>query len=240
MASDGTSGSRASLTGAMSRPSLSAQPREIAGRAVKRLRREGLLPAVVYGQARESQLIQLDAHEFELLRRHAGRNALVDLTLDGGRPQPVLVQGIQEHPVTRHPLHVDFLVVNMREERTVDVPIVMVGESDAVDRQGGVLLHLRDTVQVRALPDALPAGLELDITPLDSFDVVLHASDIRLPSGVTLVTDAAEPVARVQAPRVEEEPVVAEAEEEVAEGVAEAEEAAEGEAATSGEGAEES
>jgi large subunit ribosomal protein L25 len=199
----------------------------VAGRAVKRLRRDGMLPAVVYGQGRESQLIQLDAHEFELLRRQTGRNALVDLALNGGRPQPVLVQGIQEHPVTRHPLHVDFLVVNMREERTVDVPISMVGTSEAVDKLGGVLLHLRESVQVRALPDDLPPTVELDISGLDAFDVVLHASDVAIPAGVTLITDGTEPVARVQAPRVEEEPIAAAAEEEAAEGVAEGEEPAE-------------
>ncbi|HWH23702.1 MAG TPA: 50S ribosomal protein L25 [Candidatus Limnocylindria bacterium] len=198
----------------MSRPTLSAQPRAIAGKAVKRLRSDGLLPAVVYGAARDSQAIQLDAHEFELLRRRAGRNVLVDLALDGGKPQPVLVHDIQEHPVTRRTLHVDFLAVNMTEERTVDVPISTIGHSEAVERLGGVLLHLRDTVQVRALPDDLPSALELDISSLDSFDAVLHASDLRVPAGVQLVTDPGEAVARVQPPRVEEEPTtVAEGEE---------------------------
>jgi len=205
----------------MARPKLSATPRELSGKAVKRLRRDGMLPAVVYGPDRDSQAIQLDAHEFELLRRKAGRNALVDLSLDGGRAQPVLLHAVQEHPLTRGTLHVDFLVVNMREERTVDVPINIVGESDAVERQGGVLLHLRDHVQVRALPDDLPPALELDITPLDSFESVLHVSDLQIPAGVTLVTEASEPLARVQAPRIEEEPIVAAGEEpEAAEGEA--------------------
>jgi large subunit ribosomal protein L25 len=194
----------------MTRPKLSAQPRAMHGKAVKQLRRDGVLPAVVYGQGRDSEPIQLDAHEFELLRRRTGRNVLVDLALDGGRPQPVLVHEVQEHPVTRATLHVDFLAVNMTEERTVDVPIAMVGTSEAVERMGGILLHMRDAVQVRALPDDLPASLELDITPLVSFDEVLHASDLVVPSGVTLVTDAEEALARVQPPRIEEEPVIAE------------------------------
>ncbi|CAN5228741.1 hypothetical protein BH24CHL7_BH24CHL7_07060 [soil metagenome] len=209
----------------MKRPQLSAAPRTTSGKDVKRLRRDGVLPAVVYGEGRGSQSIQLDAHEFELLRRHSGRNALLDLTLDGGRPQPVLLQDVQEHPVTRGTLHVDFLVVNLTEERTVDVPLSMVGTSEAVDRMGGVLLHLRDTVQVRALPDDLPPSLDLDITSLDSFEVVLHASDLVLPADVTLVTDATEPLARVQPPRVEEEPIAAVPEE----GEEPTEEAAEGE-----------
>lgn len=220
----------------MTRPKLSAKPRGAHGHEAKKLRREGLLPAVIYGNKRESQSIQLDAREFEQLRRHVGRNALLDLQLDGGRPQPVLLHGIQEHPVTRLPLHVDLLAVNMTEERTVDVPIVTAGSSEAVDRQGGVLLHLRDAVQVRALPDDLPPTVELDITPLDSFDVVLHAGDVALPTGVTLVTDAQEPVARVQPPRVEEvvEPTPEEVEEAEAAAVAEA--PAEAEAAAEGEG----
>jgi len=196
----------------MSRPKLSAKPRQAHGHDAKKLRREGILPAVVYGNKRTSEAIQLDAREFELLRRNFGRNALVDLQLDGGRPQPVLLHGIQEHPVTRRPLHVDLLAVDMTEERTVDVPVVTVGSSEAVERLGGVLLHLRDAVQVRALPDDLPPNLTIDITPLDTFEVVLHAGDLTLPAGVTLVTDAHDPVARVQPPRVEEVAVPAEVE----------------------------
>ncbi|MDQ3937415.1 MAG: 50S ribosomal protein L25 [Chloroflexota bacterium] len=226
----------------MSRPRLSAQPRQLHGKAVKRLRQQGMLPAVVYGNDRESQAIQVDAHEFELLRRRNGRNVLLDLTLDGGKPQPVLLHGIQEHPATRHTLHVDLLAVKMTEERTVDVPIVATGSSEAVERMGGVLLHLRDAVQVRALPDDLPQSVELDITPLDSFEAVLHASDLALPTGVMLITDPAEPVARVQPPRVEEAAVPA-AEEleglpaEVEEGAEETETAGEaGQAGQAGQG----
>lgn len=205
----------------MSRPQLSAQPRQIHGKAVKNLRRDGLLPAVVFGRGFESNSVQLDAHEFEQLRRKTGRNTLLDLALDGGRPMPVLVHGIQEHPISRAPLHVDLLVVKMTEELTVEVSISFVGESVAVERMGGVLLHLRESVQVRALPDRLPQSVEVDITPLDTFDQVLHVSDITIPSDVTLVTDPTEPLARVQAPRIEE----------VVEPVEEAEEVAEGEAA---------
>ena len=197
----------------MSRPKLSAAAREVHGKAVKNLRRQGIVPAVVFGHDVASNSIQVDAHEFELLRRRTGRNTLLDLSLDGKKAVPVLVHQVQEHPVTRHTLHIDLLVVKMTEELTVEVPIVLTGESTAVERMGGVLLQLRNTVQVRALPDHLPQSVELDITPLEDFDHVLHVSDIGVPSDVTLLTDATEPVARVQAPRVEE--VAPEAEEAV-------------------------
>jgi len=218
----------------MSRPQLSAQPRDVRGKAVANLRRSGVLPAVVYGGGVPSQSISIDAHEFELLRRRAGRHAVIDLSIDGdGKAQPVLLQAIQEHPVSRHTLHVDLLIVNLEEERTVDVPIVFVGQSEAVAKLGGVLLHLRDAVLVRAKPDDLPSGIELDISSLVDFEVTLHASDLIMPAGVTLITDEGEALARVQQPRIEEEPVAAEAEAAPEEG-AEGEPKPEGSAETSG------
>jgi large subunit ribosomal protein L25 len=210
---------------------ISVRPRSVRGKEVAKLRRQGTLPGVVYGAGQESMPVAMDAREFEVLHRQAGRNAVVDIQLDGGKPQPVLLHVIQEHPVTRKPIHIDFLAVNMEEERTIDVPILIVGESDAVDKQGGVLLHLRDSVLIRAKPDDIPSGVELDITSLVDFEQTLHASDLRMPAGVTLVTDETEAVARVQAPRLEEVEAVAEE----VEGVEGVEPAAEGEAAEASE-----
>jgi large subunit ribosomal protein L25 len=225
----------------MARPKLSVQPRSVRGKEVSKLRRAGTLPGVVYGAGTDSTPISIDAREFELLHRQSGRHAVVDLHLDGGKPKPVLLQAIQEHPVSRKPLHVDFLAVNMEEERTVDVRIEIVGESEAVEKQGGVLLHMRDAVLVRAKPDDIPASVELDITPLVDFEHVLHVSDLQIPAGATLVTDPGEPLARVQPPRVEEEPVAVEAEEaeEGAEAAEEGEEGAPAEATAEGGASEE-
>src|SRR3954447_768322 len=190
----------------MARPQLSAEPRAVVGKKVATLRRSGRLPAVVYGAGRESESISLDLHEFQLLHRHTGAHAVLDLTVaGGGKAQPVLLQQIQEHPISRLPIHVDLLVVNLQEEMTVNVSVVAVGEAPAVDKMGGVLLHLHESVVVRAKPDDLPSSIALDITSLDSFDAVLHASDLQIPSGVTLVTAPTEPILRVQQPRVEEE-----------------------------------
>ena len=194
------------------RPELTAQRRELQGKAVKRLRQDGLLPAVLYGHGHASEALQVDAKAFAAIRRHAGRNALLDLKVDDHRAEPVVVHAVQEHPVRREPIHVDFYLVKMTEEMTVDVPLAMVGESLAVEKLGGTLLRLVDGIKVRALPADLPSTLELDVTPLDSFEAVLHVRDVRLPERVHLVTDQDEPVARVQAPRTEEAPVAAPAE----------------------------
>lgn len=217
----------------ITRPQLPASRREVTGKAVARLRRAGILPAVVYGHGVPSESIQVDAREFETIRRRAGRNVILDLRLDGGRARPVLVHGVQEHPVARRPVHVDFFVVRMTEELTVDVGLVLTGEAPAVTELGGTLLTLRDAIQVRALPDKLPQSIELDLASLETFDVVLHVADLQLPPDVVLVTDPAEPLVRVVPPRVEEEPVTGVVEEapEPVEAGAEEDSSAEGDAA---------
>ncbi len=212
-------------------PTLAATRRDITGKQVARLRRDGLLPAVVFGHGSASVNVSLDAHEFELLRKHIGRNTLIDLKVEGGRAQKALVHSVQYHPVTRRPLHADLFLVRMTEELTVDVPVRFVGESEAVERKGGTLLHAMETVKVRALPDHLPQALEVSIESLADFEHTLHVRDLTIPSGVALVTDPDEVLAKVLPPRLEEEvPTVAEAPEEL-EGAVEG-----GEAATAPEG----
>ena len=219
------------MSTATARPTLAAEHREITGKAVNRLRHAGKLPAVVYGHGVESSNVTVDAHAFEQLRRHTGPNALVDLSVDGKKAQPVLINAVQVHPVNRQPLHIDLFLVRMTEELTVDVPLVAIGESTAVTLLGGTLLHPSETVKVRALPDHLPQSIEYSVESLVDFDGAIHVRDIVIPADVTLVTDGDETIAKVQAPRVVEEVVVAEVAEgeEAAEGAAEGEEAAAGE-----------
>jgi large subunit ribosomal protein L25 len=222
------------MSAAPARPKLAATRREITGKKVSYLRAAGKLPAVVFGRGLDSDSVSVDTHEFEQLRRHAGANTLIDLSIDGEKSAPVLVHGVQTHRVTRRPLHVDLYVVRMTEELTVDVPLVSEGESDAVETNGGMLLHVLENVRVRALPDHLPQSIHYSIEALRTFDDQIHVRDLEIPSDATLLTDLDEVVAKVLPPRVEEEPVSVAAEGEAAEG---AEGAAEGEAAEGGEAA---
>ena len=210
------------------RPTLAAEHREVTGKHVNRLRKEGLLPAVVYGHGEASTNVTIDAHEFDLLRKHTGPNALVDLSIDGKKAKPVLINSVQVHPVHRRPLHADLFLVRMTEELTVDVPLVPTGESVAVAQLGGTLLHPTETVRVKALPDHLPQSIEYSIESLVDFDGTILVSALTIPGDVTLLTDGDEIIAKVQQPRVEVEEVPV---------VAEGEEGAEGEGAE-GEGAE--
>jgi large subunit ribosomal protein L25 len=188
------------------RAKLAATHREITGKKVARLRRAGQLPAVVFGHGQESHAVTLDAHEFQLLQRKIGSNALVDLSIDGKKASPVLVHGVQREPIHGRMLHVDLFAVRMTEELTVDVPLVTVGESAAVVKLGGTLLHALEHVRVKALPDHLPQVIEVPIESLVDFDALIHVRDLTIPGDVTLLTDPDEVVARVQQPRVEEVP----------------------------------
>jgi large subunit ribosomal protein L25 len=222
-------------TATTSRLNLAAEPREQVGKKVAILRRAGRLPAVVYGHGVSSENVSLDAHEFELLRRKAGQNALIDLSVNGSKARPVLVHGVQVHPVNRRPLHVDLFLVRMTEELTVDVPLVPIGTSNAVENLNGTLLHQLEAVRVRALPDHLPQSIEYSIEGLVDFDAVVKVSDLTIPGDVALLTDPDEVVAKVLASRLQAE--AAELAAETAEAVAEAAEGPEGEAAEGAEGA---
>jgi large subunit ribosomal protein L25 len=215
------------------RATLAAEHRQITGKKVAGLRRAGRLPAVVYGHGIESSNVTVDTHEFEQLRRHTGPNALVDLSVDGQKAQPVLVHSVQVHPVNRRPLHIDLFLVRMTEELTVDVPLVAIGDAPAVTLNGGTLLHPSESVRVRALPDHLPQSIEYSVVSLVDFDTAIHVRDLTVPSDVTLLTDPDEIIAKVQPPRVEEEPVVV-AEAEGVEGEEPAEGEGEGEAGQGG------
>ena len=208
---------------ATARPTLSASRRDVTGKKVAHLRSAGSLPAVVFGRGLPSENVQVDSHQFELLRRHTTGNTLIDLSVDGDKARPVLVHGVQVHPVTRRPVHADLFLVRMTEEITVDVPLAPIGASRAIDDDGGTLNHPTETIRIRALPDHLPEVIEYSIDSLVDFDAAIHVRDLVLPGDVTLLTDADEVVAKVLAPRVEVEEAPA----------AEAEEGAEGEAAES-------
>jgi large subunit ribosomal protein L25 len=210
------------------RPSLAAERRTETGKIVKRLRAEGRLPAVVYGHSVPSESLHLDARTFDDLRRHSGPNALIDLKVAGAKTAtPVLVHDVQVHPVSRRPIHVDLLAVRMTEEITVDVQLVPTGSAPAAADLGGTLLHLLESVRVKALPANLPQSIEYAIDGLTDFEATIHVRDLPIPGDVTLLTDVDEAVARVQQPRVEVEEVSEVAEGEAAEGEG-AEGAAEG------------
>jgi large subunit ribosomal protein L25 len=202
---------------------LAATSRTETGKSVARLRKAGRLPAVVFGHGIASIPVSLDGHEFDHVRRTAHSNTIFELKIDGKDVHRVLIHGVQVDPRNRKLLHVDLFELKSGEEVTVEIILHTTGESYAVARLGGTLLHNIDRIKVRALPENLPDSIEFSIEGLDDFEKSIHLRDLPMPAGVTLLSDPDEVVAKVAAPHVVEEPVVAEVAEEPVEEEAAAE-----------------
>jgi large subunit ribosomal protein L25 len=192
------------------RTELKVASRDVLGKKVKALRRQGVTPANIYGSHVESQSIQLSTEELRHVIKTAGRNDIVYLRLDGDEPRPTFLRDIQQNPITDAILHVDFLQISLREKVKADVPLHLVGLAPAVDTLGGILMHGLDHVSVEALPTEVPSFIEVDVTSLAEINQALHVSDVLVPDGVTILTDVEQVIAKVAPPAVEPEPEVAE------------------------------
>jgi large subunit ribosomal protein L25 len=196
---------------------LALENRTLTGKKVNRLRREGILPATVYGKGVGPFAVQVNARAFSDTLRHAGRTALVEIEIPGQKSQSAFIHVLQRHPVTRAIIHADFLVVDLRTEITVAIPLHIVGESELVERGDALLNQVLTTLDVRALPAELPHAIDVDISGLDSFDKGVYVRDIKLEGKGTIETPEDELVVSLTPARVEEEEVVEEVEEEPAE-----------------------
>lgn len=190
---------------------LNASKRVITGKATRRLRREGRLPAVMYGQRAAAATIELDRHDFERVYARTGRTQLIDLVVESGRPHKVLVKAVQVSPRSNAVVHVDFHQVSLRERLQVDVPIAVTGEAEPVRAGEADVLQVIHALRVECVPTKIPEVIEVDISGLDEVDAGIRVSDVTLPDGVAAVTDPDELIVKLAARRVVEE--VAEPEE---------------------------
>jgi len=206
---------------------LRAEPRSVLGKHVRRLRRQGLVPANIYGHG-ASRPIQAPLRDLDHLLAHGGRTGVVAIHVDG-QSETALLKEIQRDPRSGQILHIEFQAVSMEESVTSMVPLRFVGESEAVTKLDGVMTHPRTEVRVTARARDLPEALEVDISTLVDLHSAIHVSDLQTSSAYTILDSPDEVLAIVLAPKVEVE--------EVAEAVEEAEEQAEAaEAAAEGEG----
>lgn len=211
----------------MKRENLKAEKRTLSGKKVKHLRKEGILPANIYGKNIESQAVQLPLKEFTAIYKIVHETGLVDIEVDG-RTHPVLIHNVQVHPVTYEPIHADFFQVNMKEKVKTSIPLITVGEPKAVTDKLGVLLQTLSEVEIEALPSDLPENIEINVESLAAVDDSITLDQVKIPAEVTLLTDPTQTVVRIG------ELVSQEAEELAAEEEAAAEAASE-EAASEGE-----
>ena len=202
------------------RRTLSASPRTVLGKKVRRLRREGLLPANVYGRGIESTAIQLEGRAFRRVIRQAGVRSMFELAIEGeGEPRHVLVRGLDREGGTGDPIHVDFYQVDLERPIQTTIAIRLVGVSPAVADLGGTLLQNLETVSIRCLPLDIPDAVELDVSALADFDTSLTVGDLRVPDRVEVLSAPDIGIATVDAPRLQIEGAPG-ADEEAAEGEA--------------------
>ncbi len=194
---------------------LTVRIRTRAGRGgAHAVRRNGLIPAVIYGRNTQPQNVEVGAHDFEKLVHHSiSENLLIDLTVEGdSRPKRLaIVREVQHHPLTGRVLHVDLHEITEDEKVTVFVPVETVGEAVGVKTGGGVLEHLVFKLRVRALPKDLPHVITLDVSRLNVGQAI-HIGEITPPPGAEILGDKGIAVVAVAAPRTEEEVAAATAE----------------------------
>lgn len=173
----------------MSEVTLTASTgRETGTRPSRRLRHEGRIPAVVYGEGKAAVSVSVDRRELRrAMSTDAGQNALITLTVDGSQYLTV-VKEIQRHPVRRDVTHVDFLTVDPNAPIEVEIPIHLVGEAKEVTQNGGITEQRHMAIRVLVKPDSIPDGIEADISEL-TLTTTITAADLPLPAGVQLVTD---------------------------------------------------
>lgn len=188
--------------------SLKAQARPVEPSA-KVLRRQSLIPAVVYGNEAENTSIQCDYNELYKAYVQAGGSTIVDLDIDG-KKVPSLFHDLSFDPVSDRIIHVDFYAVNMKKSIEAQIPLEFTGESDAVKSLSGVLVTTQDHVTVHCLPSNLPHALEVSLDSLKTFDDALHVSDIVAHEGVEIMDDPEMMIATVQEPRAAVEETAAE------------------------------
>jgi large subunit ribosomal protein L25 len=183
---------------------LAVTPRTVVGKATKRLRRTGLIPANIYGHKEASIAVQIEAHTFDRLRREHGLRNVISLRLPGKKDkQTVLVRHIQYDPLSGKIIHVDLSRVSMQERIETKIPLHFIGDAPGVKLQGGVLLHLLEALPVECRASDIVEAIEVDLSSLTEIDSILHARDVKLPAGYRLTIDANDPVVKVTAPRVE-------------------------------------
>lgn len=181
----------------MEQTPLVAQNRTVLGKKVKTLRKEGLIPAHVFGNKIETSHVQVKASDFAKVFEKVGETGIIALTIDG-KKKPVMVRDTQVNPISDDLYHIDFYQVNLSEKVKVNVPLEIVGESPIVEKKIGLLLTPITEIEVEALPGDLPENIEIDITGLINIDDEIKVKDLKVDrSKIEILTDEELVVAQI-------------------------------------------
>lgn len=183
---------------------LQAEKRTIFGKKVKTLRKQGVIPAAVYGEGVEALSLSIPRKDFEKVYREAGESTVVALTIEG-KPLNVLIHDVTHDILRGNPAHIDFYALRMDKKIKMKVPLVFIGESPAVKNEGGVFVKIMQEVEIEALPKDLPHELRADISGMNTLESRIFVKDITIPHGVVIEAGPEDVIAIVETPRSEEE-----------------------------------
>jgi large subunit ribosomal protein L25 len=189
----------------MKREELLAEKRDVFGRKTNKMRKAGLIPAVVYGRSIEPASLWVKELDFSRLLKKVGESSMFGLKIDQAEERNVIVYEIQRNPLTDRVSHIDFFQVKMDEEIETEVELEFVGQSPAVVELGGVLIKNIDEVSVKCLPGDLPSKIEVDISMLKTFDDYIYIKDLNISEKVKIDIDPETVLALVTPPRTSEE-----------------------------------
>ena len=194
----------------MATANLSASVRAGTGKGVSRsLQREGRIPAVVYGHARTSQALSLDARELGRLLGHINaETTVIELSVDGASSK-TLIREIQRHPLSRGVIHVDFQELVAGEKVVVKIPVVLTGTSIGVRLSGGIMTQVLQELECRVDPTNIPNRIDVDVTDI-TIGHSIHVSEVKVPEGVEVLDDESGTIMIVSAPKEEVAAVPAE------------------------------
>ncbi|WP_088105937.1 50S ribosomal protein L25/general stress protein Ctc [Halalkalibacter urbisdiaboli] len=184
---------------------LKAAPREdLRGSATRRIRKEGYVPGILYGNKIESQPVSVEGVEFLKTVRENGINGLFSLELNGKDKHQVMIHDVQRDPLKNEFLHIDFFEVDMKSEIDVDVAVRLTGEAPG-EKEGGIVSHLLYHLSVRCLPTDIPEEITVDISNLNIGDSI-QVGDIRSAVSVEINQEDEETIVTIQPPAAEQEP----------------------------------
>jgi len=179
----------------MKRYKLKVEERKVLGKQVKKLRRDGILPCNIYGKGIKSTAVQVPQKDFDAVYKEAGETGLVDIEL-GDKVTPVLIHNMQKD-FRGNILHADFFQVNLKEKVKTMIPLEIVGELKAVLDKIGLLMNILSEVEVEALPAELPENIEVNVEHLTNIDDQVTVADLKVPEGVTVLTEAEQVISKI-------------------------------------------
>jgi large subunit ribosomal protein L25 len=182
---------------------LAVKSRDILGKKVKALRKEGIIPAELYGHGFENIHLALPAKEFNKVLKEAGSTSVVTLLL-GKEKKSAMIHSVARHSVTSEIIHVDFHQVRMDELVKAHVPLEFVGEAPAIKAFSAVINKSMSEIEVEAFPQDLPHSIVVDLSVLDALDKTIYVKDLKCPKGVTFLIDEDTAVVTAAEPAPEE------------------------------------